>query len=122
MAKMDGATRLAVNRVRLDYERTMMSWIGTATSLITFGFGIYKLFQLELGRGQDHRLIGTREFAVMMVGIGLLALILGSLEHRQSMRALREEYPDMPWSRAGVIAGLISILGLLAFISMIFRR
>ena len=100
----------------------MMSWIGTATSLITFGFGIYKLFQLELGREQDPRLVGTREFSVIMVGIGLLALILGTLEHRQNMRALKQEYPDMPWSRAGLIAALISILGLLAFISMIFRR
>jgi uncharacterized membrane protein YidH (DUF202 family) len=25
----------------------MMSWIRTATSLITFGFSIYKFFQLE---------------------------------------------------------------------------
>lgn len=84
---MDASKRIALNQIRLNYERNMMSWIGTATSLITFGFGIYKLFQLELGRGQqDHRIIGTREFSVIMVGIGLLALVLGSFEHLQNMR------------------------------------
>ena len=120
---LDFSNRSALESTRISYERTMMSWIGTATSLITFGFGIYKLFQLELRpRQQDTRLLGTRELSVMMVGIGLLALILGTLEHRQNMRALKEEYPGMPWSRAGVIAALISILGVLAFIAMIFRQ
>jgi uncharacterized membrane protein YidH (DUF202 family) len=40
--------RLALERTRVAYDRTMMAWIRTATSLITFGFGIYKFFQLEL--------------------------------------------------------------------------
>jgi putative membrane protein len=120
---LDTSTRLAFDRTRVAYDRTMMAWIRTATSLITFGFGIYKFFQLELGRGrQDDRLIGTRGFSLIMVGAGLLALILGTHEHWQNMRTLREEYPDMPRSRAGVIAGLISILGVLAFIAMIFRQ
>ena len=123
MAQMDSSTRLAMERTRAAYDRTMMAWIRTATSLITFGFGIYKFFQLELGRGrQDDRLIGTRGFSLMMVGAGLLALLLGTLEHWQNMRALREEYPGVPHSRAGVIAALILTLGVLAFIVMIFRQ
>ena len=100
-----------------------MAWIRTATSLITFGFGIYKFFQLELGRGRpDDRLIGTRGFSLIMVATGLLALILGTQEHLLNMRALRAEYPGTPRSRAGVMAALVSILGVLAFIAMIFRQ
>jgi len=41
------ATRLAVDRTRLAFERTMMAWVRTATSLITFGFTVYKFFQFE---------------------------------------------------------------------------
>ena len=37
--------RLAFERTRNSYENTMMSWIRTSTSLITFGFSIYKFFQ-----------------------------------------------------------------------------
>lgn len=120
---LDTSTRLAFDRTRVAYDRTIMAWIRTATSLITFGFGIYKFFQLELGRGvQDGRLIGPREFSMIMEGIGLLALMLGILDHRQNLRALKEEYPGMPRSRASVVAGLVLILGLLAFIAMILRQ
>ncbi len=45
---VDTGTRLAIDRTRLAYERTMMAWVRTATSLISFGFTIYKFFELEL--------------------------------------------------------------------------
>jgi putative membrane protein len=121
--KLDTSTRLAFDRTRAAYERTIMAWIRTATSLITFGFATYKFFQIELQRGQqDDRLIGTRGFALMMVGAGLAALMLGILDHWQSMRLLRQDYPDMPRSRANLIASFVLISGLLALIAMIFRR
>jgi len=44
---LDISTTLAYARTRAAYERTMMSWIRTATSLITFGFSVYKFFQFE---------------------------------------------------------------------------
>lgn len=119
----DTSTRLAFDRTRVAYDNTLMSWIRTATSLITFGFAIYKFFQLELrGGAQDNRIIGTREFALMMVIVGLLSLALGILEHWQNMRTLRAEYPGIPRSRASVIAVLILVLGLMAFMAMIFRQ
>jgi hypothetical protein len=58
-------------------------------SLITFGFSVYKFFQLEApGRQRQNRLIGPREFAFMLVSIGLISLLL--------------------------VAALISLLGILA--------
>ena len=42
---LDTSTRLAVQRTRLASERTLMAWIRTCTSLITFGFTIFKFFQ-----------------------------------------------------------------------------
>jgi len=84
---LDTATKLAFDRTRVAYERTMMSWIRTATSLITFGFSIYKFFQIEAPtRGQESRLIGQRGFAFTLVSIGLLSLIFATIEHRQNIR------------------------------------
>lgn len=119
---LDTSTRLAFERTRVSYERTMMAWIRTATSLITFGFGIFKFFQLELGRTQDNRLIGAREFSLLMVAAGLASLLLGTLEHWQCMRSLRAEYPEMPRSRTGVIAVFVLTLGILALIAVFFRK
>ena len=42
---LDTSTRLAIERTRLANERTLMAWIRTCTSLIAFGFTIFKVFQ-----------------------------------------------------------------------------
>jgi len=52
---VDAATERDFARTRNSYERTTMSWIRTATSLITFGFTIYKFFQLE-ACGVQHKI------------------------------------------------------------------
>ena len=36
---------ILADRTRLAYERTMMAWVRMGTSLISFGFTIYKFFQ-----------------------------------------------------------------------------
>jgi putative membrane protein len=120
---LDISTRLAFERTRASYERTMMSWIRTSASLITFGFSIYKFFQIEVpASGTARRLVGPREFAFTLVGIGLISLVLATLEFRQNIRALDAQYGGRPRSLAVVMAALISLLGILALIVMIFRQ
>ena len=122
---LDTSTQLAVDRTRLAYERTLMAWVRTATSLISFGFTIYKFFQFELKDRPPvpDRLLGPREFALMMIVIGLVALLLSTIEHRRSMGRLRAEYGDIiPVSTAGVVSALISLLGILALIAVLLRQ
>jgi putative membrane protein len=120
---LDTSTELAFERTRVAYERTMMSWIRTATSLITFGFTIYKFFQLEAqGSGRRNRLIGPREFAFMLVSLGLISLLLATLEYRQNIRALGAQYAGKQRSLTVVVAALISIRGIVALLAMIFRQ
>jgi putative membrane protein len=123
-AVLDPSTRLAVDRTRMAYDRTLMAWTRTAMSLITFGFSIYKFFQIELDRGvsKSGGLIGPREFALLMIIIGLVSLCLATLEHRRDLRALNAEYPGGRQPLARVLAALISILGLVALIAVIFRE
>jgi len=106
------------------HERTMMAWIRTAVSLISFGFTIYKFLQyVEKANGpQPERLIGARGFGLFMIGTGLLALLLATIAHRRDMQTLREKYVEVPYSMAAVFAAVISLLGILAFIAVIFRQ
>jgi len=122
-AGLDRSTALAFMRTRAAYERTMMAWIRTATSLITFGFSIYKFFQLEEYRKlEPDRLIGPRQFSLALVSIGLVSLLLATIEYRQNMRILRDEYPDSHRSLAVFVAALLSVLGIVAIVVMIFRQ
>jgi putative membrane protein len=121
--RLDTATEFAFDRTRAAYERTMMAWIRTATSLITFGFTVYKFFQIEApDRGQQNRLIGPRQFAFILVSIGLFSLILATLEHRQNIRTLGARYAGKERSLAVLVAALISTLGILALVAIIFRQ
>ena len=120
---LDTSTELALERTRVAYERTMMAWIRTATSLITFGFSVYKFFQIvrEEG-GRTAHLIGSRQFGLLLVSIGLASLALATVEYRQNIRMLGAQYEGRPRSLAVIVAALISILGILAISVMIFRQ
>jgi putative membrane protein len=121
---VDVSTNLAVDRTLLAYDRTLLAWIRTAIALITFGFTIYKFFQLELSRvvARPERLIGPPEFAFLMILIGLVSLLLATLDYRKDIKALRAQYPGDRRMRAGPLAAMVSVLGLVALLAVIFRQ
>ena len=122
---MPDATQLALERTRLAHERTLMAWVRTATSLISFGFTIYKFFQFLREKGEAPHIehpFGERGFALVMISIGLVSLLLATLQHWQYMKTLRERYHEMTYSLATAIAGLISGLGILALVLVALRQ
>lgn len=123
MEETDSASRLELKRTHIAFEQSMMSWIRTGISLITFGFTIYKFFQLELPeRPERARLFGPREFAIALVILGIISQIMATLEHQRSVQILKAQWPDAPRSLALLLAAMISILGIVAFLAMIFRQ
>lgn len=116
--------RLAFERTRLAYERTMMAWIRTATSLITFGFAVYKFFQFEINKaGQTIKgsAISPREFALAMISIAVFSLLLAAIGHRRNMQALRAQGIVVPGSEAAILAALIALLGIVVLIAVWLR-
>ena len=122
--RMDIGTRLAFDRTRLAYDRTMLAWVRTAASLISFGFTIYKFFQIENSKGETPRphLLGARGFALIMIGFGLVSLLLATIQHGRDRTAMIAMDPDVPRSMAGALAGLIAVLGIVAFWAVMFRQ
>ena len=124
----DDRTSLALDRTRLAHERTLMAWVRTAMSLISFGFTIYKFFQ-GLADAKEiaapHRLVGPRDFALVMITLGVGSLILATFQHRTEMKALATEYSQygpMPRSTAQVVASVVGILGLIALVVVLLRQ
>jgi len=121
---MDDGTRLAYERTTLAQERTLMAWLRTAVSLITFGFTLYKFFALELGAkagSRAYQVIGPRQFAIIMIAIGLFALVVATLQNIQDRKSMRKEYPKARLSLSSLVAAMISVLGLLAMAAVLFR-
>jgi|SRR5687767_2557491 putative membrane protein len=122
---LDSGTRLAVERTRLAYERTLMAWVRTGTSLISFGFTIYKFFEFESGRGAvapaSTRLLTPRHFGMIMIVTGIIALALATIDHRRNLQRMRADYGTSGRSVSMAVAAIVSGLGLLALVAALFR-
>jgi putative membrane protein len=117
--------QLAAERTFLANERTLMSCVGVSTSLITFGFTLYKFFvYLREQQPEKHtrQIFGPRTYGLIMMGIGVFYLGLATWQHRYQTNRLRAQYPDLPWSLAMLLAGLVACVGILGFIAALFRE
>ena len=125
-AAISDSTRLALDRTFLAHERTLMAWVRTSTSLISFGFTIYKFFQETSQSGElagaSDRVLGTRNMSLIMISIGLAGLLLAIIDHRRSVRELSEHYGIKKTSLALLLAALIVCLGILGLAAVVFRQ
>ena len=121
---LDTSTRLAYERTYLAHERTLMGWVRTALSLISFGFTIAKFFEFLREKRLERAapLLGPRAVGIIMIASGLVALALATVQHRRALKILHERCPGLPPSLAGVMAGFIALLGILALLSAILRQ
>lgn len=117
--------KLALDRTYLAYERTLLAWVRTATSLITFGFTLYKFFtyiQEQEGPKRASQLLSPRTYGLIMIATGVIVLALASWQHRQQMRRLQAHDPNAVISLSLILAGFIVSLGILAFTAALFRQ
>jgi putative membrane protein len=119
-------------RTRLSIERTLMSWVRTAVSLIGFGFTIVQFFDrlgAMPGAGPARLPEAPRYLGLMLIGCGILALVISVWQYRAGL--------DYLWGgNYTVIAGIegergqtpllavciaLILVGLFAFSAVLFR-
>ena len=67
--------------------------------------------------------IGPRGFALVMITLGVVMLVVATVQHRRDMRALRDQYGLLvPQSLATYSAILIAALGVLLLLAALFRQ
>ena len=119
-------------RTRLSLERTMMSWLRTATALIGFGFAIVEFFE------HLQQLPGVRpaEFprapqylGLALISCGVLALLISIWQYWWTVRYLwgGTFTPIAGMTKEGIhspilaIAVLLICIGLFAFFAVLLR-
>jgi putative membrane protein len=119
------AERATLIRTRLALERTLMAWLRTAISMITFGFTLFKAIQYahELGIKSTGDVLSVNVFALALIGIGLVALALATVQHLRHARTLRNLDSELPvFSPGAALAMLFAGVGLLALISVLLSH
>ncbi|MCP9800197.1 YidH family protein [Synechococcus sp. RedBA-s] len=121
---MNLTNELAKERNREAAERTLMAWIRTCLSLISFGFGLDKIIgAIEASRfeGSSHAHFSVRLISIGFVLTGILAMAAATRQHRKVLRRLKQDdfvYLDSP-SISMATAMALTMIGLVALVLLI---
>ena len=123
----DSRTHLAVTRTMVALDRTLMAWVRTSTSLISFGFTIYKFFEYlrQDQKTNVEHLLSPRVVGLVMISLGVFGLLMATLDYRKQMQRMREEfhgYGPFHVSIAGTLAMVMVGLGVLGFVLVFLRQ
>ena len=119
-------------RTRLSVERTMMSWVRTATALIGFGFTIVQFFarfQDTPGVAPAYFPHAPRYLGLSLILCGIMALVISIWEYHWGLRYLwggdfaviagaTREGKQTPLLAVAIILALI---GVFAFFAVLLR-
>ena len=118
-------------RTRLSVERTMMSWVRTAVSLIGFGFAIVQFFErLQQMPGTQAALIPTapKYLGLALISCGIVALIIAIWQYNWTVRYLRSgSFAKVAGLKEGMqspviaVAVLLTLIGLFALSAVLLR-
>src|SRR4029453_6712999 len=92
--KADVPTHFAWLRTRMSTERTLMSWVRTATALIGFGFTIFQfLHRFNQTPGVEPARYSWTPWVLglALIGTGIVALTIAVWEYRLLIRYLWEK-------------------------------
>jgi len=119
-------------RTRLSIERTMMSWLRTATALIGFGFAIVQFFE-RLQQTPEARSAYLPNapiyLGLALIACGVLELVISIWQYRWTVRYLwggsfapiagmTDEPRNSP---VLAVSGLLIFIGLFAFFAVLLR-
>jgi len=115
-------TDLASERTLMAMDRSLMAWIRTALSMISFGFTIYKVLQgfQESGDVISHG-YSPRTVGLFLTGLGTVAMVAGTVEYFERLKMLREYHTVKTWRASLVMAVIMSVSGLLVFLSIVTK-
>jgi putative membrane protein len=119
-------------RTRLSVERTMMSWVRTATALIAFGFTIVQFLermQEMPGVAPAHFPHAPRYLGLALIFCGIMALVISIWEYHWGLRYLwggnfaviagvTREGKQTPLLAVAII---LTFIGVFAFFAVLLR-
>ena len=117
--KPESSTALSRKRAALDNERSLIDWIRTALSMISFGFtigGLGEVFQEVEVKGifRDTRTLNIQGVALLRVLLGIGSLTAATVQYQRAMRGLYTMGLERKFTIAATVAIVLVLIGALA--------
>ena len=112
---------LGVLRTMMAADRTLMAWIRTSLSMLSFGYTIYRVLRevQEIGK-IDLQSTAPRNAGLLLTLSGTAALIMGIIEYCGTLRMLRRSFsfalvrPTLIMSFVMALGGLLLSFGIMS--------
>ena len=116
------ADDLARARTLFAADRTLMAWIRTTLSMISFGFTIYKFLQAIYESGRTtlmHRPEGARNLGLALITLGVVSLAIACVQYWNEVR--RMVPGRRPFSLTLAVGGFVALIGVVALMNVLFQ-
>lgn len=102
-------------------DRTLMAWIRTSLSMLSFGFTIYKFLQAIDTAGKMEHPNSPQMVGLVLTGLGVAAIVLGTISYWVTLRDLQRIEEFRIGRPVLVMALIMSIAGIASFVSIATR-
>ncbi|WP_107669857.1 YidH family protein [Cyanothece sp. BG0011] len=123
MKNPNPGTELAKERNRAAQERTLMAWIRTSLTLISFGFGIERIVSIlnqNLG-GIPNPIRLSRILGISFIALGTFSLLAAAFDYRHQLKRIQQN--DLLYqsrkSPTLIVAYVLAFLGMIAFLGIL---
>lgn len=109
---------LGTMRTVMAADRTLMAWVRTSLSMLSFSFTIYKFLETAAKQDVIARSNSPQQVGLFLAGMGTLAMVLGvisywtTLKDLQRTEAFRLGRPSLIISAIMMLAGVALFVGI----------
>jgi putative membrane protein len=112
---------LGTLRTVMAADRTLMAWVRTSLSMLSFGFTIYKFLETAAEQGHLARPESPQTVGLFLAGMGTASMVLGVLSYWTTLKDLRRT-EDFRLARPTLAVALVMTLAGVALFLVIALR
>ena len=119
-------TDLAVTRTVMAADRSLMAWVRTGLSLLTFGFTIYKFLDYAreelIATGKEvTNFSSPKIIGLFLIGLGIISLLMGILENEASIKVLKKDHVFKRMRYSLFISLILLVFGVILFLAVLLK-
>ena len=112
---------LGETRTIMAADRTLMAWIRTSLSMLSFGFTIYKFLEGMAQSGAIRSSNSPQMIGLFLAGVGTAAIVLGTICYWATLKELQRTEKFSMRRPVLIMALIMSLAGVALFVSIATR-